>query len=190
MDFRTDIRAANIGDQFMYGPALLVNPVTEPAATTRRMYLPAGKWFDFWSGESLEGSREIEAAAPLDRIPLYVRAGSILTMGPDEEWSTQKPEDPIELRVYAGVDGDFVLYEDENDTYDYEKGAYATIPLHWDDAQHTLTIGARQGGFPGMLANRTLHVVFVGENHGAGIEATANVDRTMRYEGKELVVVR
>jgi alpha-D-xyloside xylohydrolase len=190
MDFRTDVRAANIGDQFMYGPALLVNPVTEPAATTRRMYLPAGKWFDFWSGESLEGSREIEAAAPLDRIPLYVRAGSILTMGPDEEWSTQKPEDPIELRVYAGVDGDFVLYEDENDTYDYEKGAYATIPLHWDDAQHTLTIGARQGGFPGMLANRTLHVVFVGENHGAGIEATANVDRTMRYEGKELVVVR
>ena len=136
MDFRTDVRAQNIGDQFMFGPAFLVNPVTEPAATTRTLYLPQSKWYDFWTGSLITGNRTIEADAPLERLPLYIRAGSILPLGPDEEWSTEKPADPIELRIYQGADGDFTLYEDENDTYNYEKGAYATIPLHWDDAHH------------------------------------------------------
>ncbi len=149
MDFRNDVRAQNIGDQFMYGPALLVNPVTEPGATSRALYLPEAKWYDFWNGTSQGGGRMISAIAPLDRFPLYVRAGSILPLGPTMEWSTQKPEDPIELRIYRGADGDFTLYEDENDTYNYEKGAYATIPLHWDDAKQTLTIGDAQGSVPG-----------------------------------------
>ena len=137
MDFRTDPRAQNIGDQFMYGPAFLVNPVTDPAATKRQLYLPDAKWYDFWTGALLEGGHTIIAIAPLDRLPLYVRAGSILPLGPDEEWSTQKPADPIELRIYRGANGDFTLYEDENDNYNYEKGVYATIPFHWDDCcQH------------------------------------------------------
>ena len=190
MDFRTDPRAANIGDQFMFGPVLLVNPVTEPSAATRRMYLPEGKWYDFWSGAQADGGHEIEAPAHMERIPLYVRAGSILPIGPDEEWSTQKPADPIELRVYSGANGDFTLYEDENDNYDYQQGLYATIPLHWDDLQHTLTIGTRKGGFPGMLQGRTIHVVFVGENHGAGSEPTAGADQVVRYEGKELAIAK
>ena len=92
----------------------------------------------------------INAITPLERLPLYVRAGSIVPLGPDQEWSTEKPADPIELRVYPGADGDFTIYEDENDTYNYEKGAYATTPLHWNDASHTLTIGDRKGEFPGM----------------------------------------
>jgi len=100
--------------------------VTEPAATTRRLYLPEAKWYDFWTGTAIVGGRMIDAELPLDRLPLYIRAGSILPLGPDEEWSTQKPADPIELRIYRGADGDFTLYEDENDGYDYEKGAYAT----------------------------------------------------------------
>ncbi len=188
MDFRTDVRAQNVGDQFMFGPALLVNPVTEPAADSRRVYLPATKWFDFWSGTATNGGRAIDAAAPIDRIPLYVRAGSILPLGPEMEWSTEKPEDPIELRVYPGADGDFILYEDENDGYNYEKGVYATIPLHWDDAKRTLSIGERKGEFPGMLQNRTFRIVLVREHHGMGVMPEDKPDRIVQYAGKPLTV--
>ena len=190
MDFRGDIRAENIGDQFMYGPAFLVNPVTEPAASTRRLYLPKAHWYDFWSGTTADGGRVIDGAAPLERMPLYIRAGSILPMGPDIEWSTQKPADPIELRVYHGADGDFTLYEDENDTYSYEKGVYATIPFHWDDARQVLTVGQRTGKFPGMLSTRTFRIVFVGENHGVGVGVTDEPDKTVQYSGDNVTVAR
>lgn len=136
--------ADNVGDQFMYGAAFLVNPVTEPSAITRELYSPDGKWYDFWEGTVVERGRVAEAKAPLDRLPLYLRAGSILPMGPVMEWSTEHPEDPIELRVCHGADGDFTLYEDENDNYNYEKGMRSTIPLDWDDGQQRLTIGERQ----------------------------------------------
>jgi alpha-D-xyloside xylohydrolase len=188
MDFRTDTRAANVTDQFMYGPALLVNPVTEPAVSMRRVYLPEAKWYDFWSGASVDGPRTVDAAAPLDRLPLYVRAGSILPMGPEVEWATEKPADPIELRIYRGADGDFTLYEDENDNYDYEKGVYATTALHWDDAKQELTIGDRQGHFPGMLETRTFRVVLVGENHGVGVDPTDEPDKIVQYSGKQTTV--
>ena len=188
MDFSTDVRAQNIGDQFMFGPGFLVNPVTEPSATSRRLYLPQAEWYDFWSGTTVDGGHEIDAPAPLDRLPLYIRAGSILPMGPDVEWSTQKPADPIEMRIYRGADGDFTLYEDENDNYNYEKGAYATIPLHWDDAKQTLTIGDRRGQFPGMLASRTFSIVFVREDHGIGIAPTEPRDKVVTYSGKQITV--
>ncbi len=188
MDFRTDPRALDVGDQFMFGPALLVNPVTEPAATTRQVYLPQAKWYDFWTASVTEGGRTINAAAPLEHLPLYVRAGSILPLGPDEEWSTEKPADPIELRIYRGADGDFTLYEDENDGYAYEKGAYATIPLHWDDAAHTLTIGDRKGSFPGMIESRSFRMVLVGENHGVGANAADDADKVLQYAGKQIKV--
>jgi alpha-D-xyloside xylohydrolase len=188
MDFRTDARAIDIGDQFMFGPAFLVNPVTEPAASSRRLYLPEAKWYDFWSGEILAGPKTIDAPAPIERMPLYVRAGSILPLGPEMEWSTQKPEDPIELRVYRGADGQFTLYEDENDNYNYEKGKYATIPFSWNDATHTLTIGERNGEFPGMLQERTFRIVFAGEHHGAGIGAEENADKLVHYAGQKITV--
>jgi alpha-D-xyloside xylohydrolase len=187
MDFRTDVRAQNIGDQFMYGPAILVNPVTEPGATTRHLYLPQAKWYDFWTGRATE-TGAVDAAAPLGHMPLYVRAGSILPLGPDEEYATQKPADPIELRIYAGADGSFSLYEDENDNYDYEKGVHATISFQWDDAQRTLTIGERAGKFPGMLETRAFHVVVVGDGHGAGIEPTAQADKVVEYSGQRTTV--
>ena len=136
----------------------------------------------------VEGGRTINAIAPLDRLPLYVRAGSILPLGPDEEWSTQKPADPIELRVYRGADGDFTLYEDEDDNYNYEKGAYATIRLHWDDVGRTLSIGDRKGQFPGMLETRAFRVVFVSENHGVGVNPTDEADRIVQYSGKQMIV--
>jgi alpha-D-xyloside xylohydrolase len=104
------------------------------------------------------------------------------------EWSTEKPEDPLEVRIYAGADGDFTLYEDGNDGYDYTRGAHATIALHWEDAKRTLTVGAREGSFPGMLAQRTFHVVLVGPGHGAGIAESANPDKTVAYAGTSLSV--
>jgi len=104
------------------------------------------------------------------------------------EWAAQKPPDPIEIRIYRGADGDFTLYEDENDNYNYEKGVYATIPFHWDDARQALTIGDRRGQFPGMLARRTFQVVFVKDNHGDGIEPSATPDRVVHYSGKQMVV--
>jgi alpha-D-xyloside xylohydrolase len=187
MDFRADPRAQNTGDQFMFGPAFLVNPVTDPS-TTRQLYLPAAQWYDFWTGSVIEGGRTINAIAPLERLPLYIRAGSILPLGPDEEWATEKPADPIELRIYRGANGDFTLYEDENDNYDYEKGAYATIPLHWDDAARTLTIGDRKGQFPSMLESRAFRVIFVSENHGVGVSPANEADKVVQYSGKQITV--
>jgi len=188
MDFRTDARVADIGDEFMYGPAILVNPVTEPGATARNVYLPEGEWYDFWSGVTVKGATTVTAAAPIERLPLYVRAGSIVPMGPEVEWSTQEAADPIEVRVYRGADGNFTLYEDENDNYNYEKGVCATIPFHWDEAGQTLTIGDRKGEFPGMLASRTFRVVFAGENHGAGINPEDKPDKVVQYTGKQITV--
>jgi len=188
MDFRSDARTASIGDQFMFGPAFLVNPVTEPGANTRRAYLPKAKWCDFWTGTSVEGPRTVDAAAPIEKLPLFVRAGSIVPMGPEKEWSTEKPEDPMELRIYRGANGDFTLYEDENDGYNYEKGAYATIQFHWDETKQTLTIAERKGDFPGMLADRSFQVVFVGENHGVGIMPEGKPDKVVHYAGKQITV--
>jgi alpha-D-xyloside xylohydrolase len=188
MDFRIDPRVANIADQFMFGPAIMVNPVTDPAVSVRPVYLPEAKWYGFWSGISVTGPVAMVAPAPLDQLPLYIRAGSILPLGPKMEWSTQKPEDPIELRIYRGADGDFTLYEDENDNYDYEKGVHATIPLHWDDAKQRLTIGDRTGQFPGMLETRTFQVVFVDENHGVGITPSDRPDKVVEYAGKQITV--
>ncbi len=188
MDFRTDERALDIGDQFMYGPAFLVNPVTEPGATSRHLYLPDAKWYDFWSGETVIGPKTIDAAAPMDRMPLYVRAGAIVPLGPEMEWSAQKPEDPIELRVYRGADGQFTLYEDENDNYNYEKGKYSTIAFSWNDSTSALTIGQRKGEFAGMLQNRTFRIVFAGEHHGAGISAEENTDKLVQYTGQQVTV--
>jgi alpha-D-xyloside xylohydrolase len=189
MDFREDIRAQNIGDQFLLGPAILVNPVTEPGATARHLYLPAAKWYDFWTGSTIQGGRALDAPSPIDRLPLYVRAGSILPLGPDVAYAAEKSANPIEVRVYRGANGAFTLYEDENDTYNYEKGAYSTILFSWDDATRTLTIGDRTGSFPGMLENRAFRVVFVNENHGTGGGLTENADRTVRYSGKKISVM-
>ena len=188
MDWRTDENTWNVGDQFMFGPALLVNPVMKANATHRSVYLPASAWYDFWTGASVQGGKDIDAEAPLDRMPLYVRAGSILPLGPEIEYATQNPGSPIELRIYRGADGQFDLYEDAGDSYDYEKGQLAVISLRWNDASGQLTIGARQGSFPGMVEKRAFRVVVVGSGHGVGGELTAKADKEITYEGKEMQV--
>ena len=188
MDWREDLEAQNISDEYLFGPAILVSPVTTQGATSRRVYLPKSSWYDFWTGVRVEGGKYVNADAPLQKLPLYVRLGSIIPMGPTMEWSTEKPADPIEIRVYPGADGDFTLYEDENDNYDYAKGQHATIQLHWSDSAKTLTIGARQGSFPGMLEKHTFNVVLVGQGSGVGAGSTAGKTRSVTYTGEQLAV--
>ena len=187
MDWRTDEKTWNIGDEFMFGPALLVNPVLKAGATHRSVYLPASpKWYDFWTGVSTAGAKEIEADAPLDRMPLFVRAGSILPMGPEIEYAAQNPDGPIELRIYRGADGQFDLYEDAGDSYDYEKGQHSVIPIRWNESAGVLTIGKREGAFTGMIEKRTFRVVLVGGGHGIGGEMTSKSDKVIVYEGREI----
>ncbi len=188
MDWRNDVEAQNTGDEYLFGPAILVSPVTTQGATSRTVFLPKATWYDFWTGAKIDGGKRIEADAPLAKLPLYVRAGSIVPMGPTMEWSTEKPADPIEVRVYPGADGDFTLYEDENDNYDYTKGQHATISLHWDDAAKTLTFGAREGSFPGMLGTHTFNVVVVGEGKGVGISDGTAQAHAVTYKGDRVVV--
>ncbi len=155
----------------------------------RRVYLPAGTdWYDFWTGERLAGGRTIDSPAPLETMPLHVRAGSIVPFGPHLQYASEKPADPIELRVYRGADGRFELYEDEGDGYAYEKGVFAIIPIEWSEAKRTLTIGARRGSFPGMLERRSFHVVFVGKDHGTGLEPQQQPDATIAYVGQPVTV--
>jgi alpha-D-xyloside xylohydrolase len=153
------------------------------------VYLPAAAgWYDFWSGERVAGDQTIAATAPIDRIPLCVRAGSILPLGPEVEHAREKPDAPIELRIYRGGNGQFTLYEDQGDTYAYEHGAFATIPISWEETSSTLTIGTRSGTYPGMPAKRTFHIVWVSPNHGAGIEVSNQADRVVTYDGQEVRV--
>ena len=188
MDWREDVEAENTGDEYLFGPSILVAPVYTEGATSRTVYLPKATWYDFWTGGRQEGGKRIEADAPLSKLPLFVRAGAIVPMGPAMEWSTEKQEDPIDLRVYPGADGDFVLYEDENDGYAYEKGAHATIAMHWDDGAKTLTIGAREGSFKGMPMGRIFRVVIVGNEHGVAIGESEKAEIEVRYDGKKLVL--
>lgn len=184
MDWRTDEKVWNIGDQFMFGPSILVSPVTVEDASSRSMYLPpAAAWYDFWTGKKTTGGQRIDVKAGLDKIPLYVRAGSILPLGPDIEYAGEKASAPIELRVYPGANATFELYEDAGDSYDYEKGEHAVIPITWNEGEGKLTLGTRVGQFSGMKKERLFHLILVRENHGDGPQQSFDVDREIRYSG-------
>ncbi len=157
----------------------------------KTLYLPNDNtWVDFWTGKSTEGGRDITVPAPIDKIPLYVKAGSIVPMGPFIQYSDEKPADPIQLRIYTGADAEFELYEDENDSYNYEKGIYATIRISWNEEKQKLIIDQRKGDFPGMLKQRTFHIVWVSENHGTGVGITSKPDRIISYTGEKIEVFK
>jgi alpha-D-xyloside xylohydrolase len=159
------------------------------AAKTREVYLPSGQpWYDFWSGERFTGGQSVTVDAPIERIPMFVKAGSIVPMGPFLQYATEKPADPLELRIYPGTNGSFTLYEDENDNYNYERGVYATIDFSWHDANRQLTIGERKGKFPGMLRQRTLNIVVVEPRIGTGIPLSSTGTRVVKYSGKAIRV--
>jgi alpha-D-xyloside xylohydrolase len=199
-DFRSDPRTYDIADQFMFGPALLVCPVATPmyvsagstalhdVPKTRSVYLPAGcEWYDFWTGARLQGGQRLEVEAPLDRLPLFVRAGSILPLGPVVQ-HTGEPVDAIELRIYRGRDGRFEFYDDEGDNYNYERGACEVIPVSWDDKQSLLTIGDRAGSYPTMPATRrfVLRAGELGYDRPDGHSPV--VGRTVEYDGRRVTV--
>jgi alpha-D-xyloside xylohydrolase len=196
-DFPDDDAIKSIPDQYMFGPAFMVNPVTkslynlsnsQDIKKTRKVYLPKmSDWYDFWTGKLINGGQTIDADAPIETIPLYVRAGSIIPMGPYLQYATEKGADPIEIRVYTGANADFVLYEDENDTYDYESGKYSTITMSWNEAEKTFTIKDRNGKFPGMLENRTFKIVWVNSNNGTGVEPAKKAE-IIQYTGKEIKI--
>jgi len=187
MDWRNDPHTRDVGDEFMFGPALLVSPVLEANSSRRTLYLPKARWYDFWTGISLQGGRQIDANAPLDRIPLYVRAGSILPLGPEIQYAGEKPAGPIDLRIYRGADGTLDLYQDAGDSYDYEKGFYTIIPVRWTESTRTLTIGARTGTYPEMPRQVQFNIIWVSSGHGSG-PSTAQPDKIVAYTGKEISV--
>jgi alpha-D-xyloside xylohydrolase len=187
-DFRNDATVRDINNEFMFGPSMLICPITTAAnATSRQVYLPEGSWYNFWTGIRSDGGAVVTADAPLDILPIFIPVGSILPMGPEITYA-DTAADPIELRVYTGANGGFTLYEDEGNGYDYEKGVYATIPISWDEASADLTIGPTSGDFPGMLTSRTFNVVWVSEDHGVGGTVTSSIDKAIAYSGGKLVL--
>ncbi|MCX6122872.1 MAG: DUF5110 domain-containing protein [Ignavibacteriales bacterium] len=184
MDFSTDKNVLNINDQFMFGPALMVNPVSEYKSRSRAVYLPSGSgWYEFKTGKYFAGGQTIQADAPYTEIPLYIKAGSIIPCGPEIQHTTEKPADPIRLFVYTGSDGSFTLYEDENVNYNYEKGKFATIPLSYNEKKKEFTIGKLQGSFAGMLKKRTFEIVFIGEQKPSGLDFQSKPDAQIIYNG-------
>lgn len=191
MDFGHDPGVLDIGDQFMFGPALLINPVTEYRARFRSVYLPKGcGWYRLQSGAYFKGGRTIEADAPYEDIPIFVKEGSILPFGPAIQYTDEKPADPIRLMVYTGKDAAFTLYEDEGANYHYEQGLFASIPLRYSEKEQTLTIGDRKGSFPGMLQERTFEIVWVDAKHPAPMDFAAPPKKTVRYSGAEVQVMK
>jgi len=208
MDFAADKNALDINDQFMLGRSIMVSPVTNAmyikpvingrdtsfaedfsAVKTKEAYLPAGTdWYDFWTGEKINGGKKTTKETPLDIIPLYIKAGSILPIGPAVQYAEEKKWDDLEIRIYPGADGKFVLYEDENDNYNYEKGVYSTITFTWDDKKKTLTINDRNGSFPGMLESRKFNIVTVSNNKAVGENTVTAADKVISYTGKKIVV--
>ena len=182
MDFMADAQVRNIGDAYMFGPSFLVAPVYEYGARSREVYFPDCEgWYDFYTNEFIAGGRSEVVDAPYDRMPLYVRAGSIVPMGPEIQWSDEKPADVIDLYIYQGADGSFTLYEDENVNYNYEKGLYSMIEFNYDEDNKLLSIEERRGEFPGMLEERVFNVVPVSKD---GVGKT----QTVRYDGVSVKV--
>ena len=184
MDFRADAKARDVSDEYMFGPSFLVSPVTAYEARSRAVYLPgASGWYDLWTGAAATGGQSVDVAAPYDSMPVHVRAGSIVPTGPELQYTDEKAADPITLWVYTGADGAFTLYEDDGLTYGYEKGQSTRIPLRWNDATRTLTIGNREGAFTGMPQERTFEVVLVSKAKPVGFSFAPKADKSVRYAG-------
>ncbi|MGE5498881.1 MAG: TIM-barrel domain-containing protein, partial [Syntrophothermus sp.] len=189
MDFDKDKKVRDISSQYMFGPSMLINPVTEFKARSRNVYLPEGfGWYEMKTGKYLTGGRTIIAEAPYSDIPVFLKEGSIIPTGPEIQYASEKPDGIIRLYVYTGKDASFSLYEDENVNYNYEKGKYSVIPLAYNEKEKSLTIGSRQGEFPGMLKNRTFEIVWIGHNKPAGIDAGNKPDASVKYEGGTITI--
>jgi alpha-D-xyloside xylohydrolase len=188
MDFNGDKEVENIGNQWMFGPALMACPVGYYKARNRSVYFPAQTgWYNLYTNEYIEGGQRLVVDAPYEQIPVFVREGSVIPFGPEMEWSDEKPAELINLYVYAGQNGQFQLYEDEGTNYNYEKGKYATIDITYDEAMKTVTFGARKGSFPGMLKNRRFNVVYITKDHPQPLNLDNPEGKLVEYNGKTVV---
>lgn len=191
MDFESDTQVNNIGDQYMFGPSLLVAPVYQYKARSREVYFPSSTgWYDLYSGKYTEGGQKLSVDAPYERMPLFVKEGSIVPFGPEIQYTGEKQADVVTLYVYTGKNAEFTLYEDEGVNYNYEKGVFSTIPLKYDEQSGKLTIGETTGSFDGMLKSRTFNIVWVSKQKPAAFDLSRKADVTVTYEGKAIEVAR
>ncbi len=189
MDFPDDNALVNIGDQYMFGPSLMVCPVTQFKALSRQVYLPAGAdWYDLYSGALHRGGTTFEAAAPYERMPVFVKAGAIVPMGPVVQHTAAQVTSPYTLMVYAGANGEFDWYNDEGTNYNYEKGKFDIIPIRYDDAQKTLVLGSREGSYDGMEETLTINVVLVSGDNACGVDKPTSKVQKITYSGSKLSV--
>ncbi|MFT4071224.1 MAG: glycoside hydrolase family 31 protein [Dysgonamonadaceae bacterium] len=187
MDFGSDSVALQRPYEYMFGKSLLVAPVTEAGVETWKTYLPkASAWYDFWTGEQLPGGCETTRKVSLDIIPVYVKAGTILPVGPVMQYATEKQYDKLEIRIYSGADGKFTLYEDENDNYNYENGKYSTIDFSWNQKTQRLTIGQRKGTFAGMLTSRQFNIILMNQKNGVNKNLMNSIQ--VSYSGKPISI--
>lgn len=186
MDWPEDRNVWNIDDEYMFGESFLVAPVVTPE-DVREVYLPEGRWFDFWNGEVMAGGTSIVRQTPVDECPVYVKAGTVLPLGPSVQYALEKEWDDLLIRIYPGADGEFVLYEDAKDGYAYEDGEYTLIRMKWDDKLRRLTICERQGSFPEMLKDRKFRLVLVGDGAGLGLD-NENHSVSVKYDGRKIDV--
>ncbi|HLP04064.1 MAG TPA: TIM-barrel domain-containing protein, partial [Paludibacter sp.] len=181
MSYTGDKNTHGVSDQFLFGPSLMVCPVYKYQARSREVYFPAGsKWYDFYTEKTVDGGQKATVDAPIEQIPLFVPAGSILPIGPVQQYASEKKAADIEIRVYAGKNGKFSLYEDEGENYNYEKGNYSTIAFEYNDADKKLTIGQRQGEFAGMLYNRVFRVKLIG--------VSGSESKLVQYNGSKVEI--
>ncbi|MGZ3938160.1 MAG: TIM-barrel domain-containing protein [Flavisolibacter sp.] len=190
MDFKNDSTAIAQTYEYMFGKSFLVAPITDPGVKEWRVYLPRSiEWYDFWTGKRFKGGQTITKSAPQDRIPLFVKAGSIIPMGKFQQYTSEKPMDTLEIRIYTGAAGRFDLYNDEGNNYNYEKGKYTIIPFGWNEEQQVLTIGKRQGGFIGAVKKCIMNIVWVDESNGQGIQMSSK-SKPVIYTGEQITVSR
>jgi len=189
MDFANDTVVLNIGDQYLFGPSLLINPVYEYKARSRSVYLPkCAGWYDLYSGKWYAGAQRITADAPYERMPVFVKAGSIIPFGPALQYTSEKPADPIILNIYTGADASFDLYEDEGTNYNYEKGAFSIISIRYNEATKTVIISDRRGSFNGMLQKRTFKINLIKPGETKILSFDSKPDKQVSYKGKELTI--
>ena len=191
MDFNGDKNVNNISDQYMFGPSLMVAPVYKYKARNREVYFPVSTgWYDFYSGKYVSGGQKLNTVAPYERVPLYVREGTILPVGPEIQFTGEKPVDPLTILVYTGKDCEFTLYEDEGTNYNYEKGSYTNIWFTYNEERKELTINDRIGNFAGMLKSRTFQIVFISKEKSVPFEQELAPDLTVTYDGSKTEVIR
>jgi len=188
MDFEKDTNVNNIGDQYMFGPSLMVCPVYKYGARSRDVYFPETTgWYDFYTGKYVRGGQTLKVDAPYEKMPLYAHEGAIIPFGPNLQYTSEKPADKITLYIYGGQNGSFTLYEDEGDNYNYEKGKYATIEFTYDEASKSLMIGNRKGEFKGMLKERSFNVIFVDKSNPQPFDLKTK-GKAVKYKGSKVTV--